>query len=259
MTRIILIAFIIWLAAPVSPAAAQDLFEIQVYPYMTVPRGRTMVEMHTNHFASGTTDAPPGEFAMHRQWHATLEATHGFTNYFECAGYLVTAAHVPGEGSRIAGWRIRPRVRFPETPQFFFNVSLSVEFGFNQTEFDANTRSLEIRPILEHEQGRFYLSINPVVGKALKGPDSDAGPDFEPGVKVAWNVTRVIAAGIEYYGATGELTNFEPGPEQRHMIFPTIDLEVSPDWELNFGIGRGLTGASEHWVMKSIIGYRFKH
>lgn len=256
MTHVFLAALI---AATAAPAAAQDLFEIQVYPYLTVPAGRTMVEVHSNYFASGTTDAPPGEFAMHHQSHETLEVTHGFTNYFECAGYLVTASHVPGEGSRFAGARIRPRVRFPETPRFFFNISLSAEFGFNRSEFEANGRTLEIRPIFEHEQGRLYMSINPVVGKALKGPDSDESFDFEPSVKVGWNVTKIIMAGAEYYGATGALTDFEPWPEQRHMIFPTIDLEVSPNWELNFGVGRGFTSASQRWVLKSIVGYQFKH
>jgi hypothetical protein len=93
----------------------------------------------------------------------------------------------------------------------------------------------------------------------LKGPDSDESFDFEPSVKFGWNVTKIIMAGAEYYGATGPLTDFEPWPEQRHMIFPTIDLEVSPDWELNFGVGRGFTSASQRWVLKSIIGYRFKH
>jgi hypothetical protein len=239
-------------------AHAQDLFEIQVYPYDTVPPGRTMVELHNNYFASGTRDAPAGEFAMNHQAHTTLEVTHGFTNYFECAGYLVTASHVPGHGGEFAGARIRPRFRFKETPQFFFNVSLSFELGFNQSEFEANTRTLEIRPILEHAEGRFYLSINPDLSKALKGPDSGEGLEFEPGVKVAWNVTPVVAAGVEYYAATGTITHFEPRDQQRHMIFPTIDLEVSPDWELNFAVGRGLTGASEHWVIKSIVGYRFK-
>lgn len=256
MTRVLLAALI---AATAAPAAAQDLFEIQVYPYLTVPAGRTMVEVHSNYFASGTTDAPLGEFPLHHQSHETLEVTHGFTNYFECAGYLVTASHVPGEGGRFAGARIRPRMRFPETPQLFFNISLSAEFGFNRSEFEANGRTLEIRPILEHEQGRLYLSINPVFGKALEGPDSDEGFDFEPSVKFGWNVTKIIMAGVEYYGATGALPGFEPWPEQRHMIFPTIDLEVSPDWELNFGVGRGFTSASQRWVLKSIVGYRFKH
>ena len=258
MTRIILSFVIVWFAA-VETAAAQDLFEIQVYPYMTVEPGHTMVELHSNYFPSGTTNAPPGEFPLHHQSHMTLEVTHGFTKYFECAGYLVTASHVPGEGGRFAGARVRPRFRFPETPKFFFNISLSLELGFNQPEFEANTRTLEIRPILEHEQGRFYLSINPNFGAALKGPDADKGPDFEPSVKVAWNVWPVIAAGFEYYAATGAITDFEPRGDQSHVIFPTVDLEVSPDWELNFGVGRGLTGASQHWVVKSIVGYRFKH
>src|SRR5262245_52997160 len=235
-------------------AAAQDLFEIQVYPYETVPPGRTMVELHNNFFPSGTKDAPSGEFAEHHQARTPLEVTHGFTKYFELGGYIVTASHVPGEGPQFAGTRIRPRFRLPETPRFFFNVSVSLELGFNQPEFEANTRTLEIRPILEHEEGRFYLSINPDLSKALKGPDSGSAPEFEPGVKVAWSVTPKVAAGVEYYGATGPITHFEPRGDQRHMIFPTIDLDVSPDWELNFAIGRGLTGASEHWVLKAIVG-----
>ncbi len=252
-------ALVVCALAPAARAGAQDLFEIQVYPYQTVEPGRTMVELHTNYFPSGTTDAAPGEFALNHQAHVTLEVTHGFTKYFECAGYLVTAAHVPGFGGEFAGARIRPRFRLPEMPSSFFNISISFEVGFNQPAFEANTRTLEIRPILEHEQGRFYLSINPDLSKALKGPDSGEGLEFEPGIKAAWNVTPQIAAGLEYYGATGTLTHFEPRGEQHHMIFPTIDFDVSPDWELNFAVGRGLTGTSEHWVMKSIVGYKFKH
>src|SRR6266850_2820497 len=93
--------------ASAAPAVAQDLFEIQVYPYDTVEPRRTMVELHTNFFASGTKDAGPGEFPMDHQSHLTLEVTHGFTRYFECAGYLVTAAYVPDQGARFAGARIR--------------------------------------------------------------------------------------------------------------------------------------------------------
>src|SRR5262245_34964833 len=184
-----------------------------------------MVEVHSNYFSSGTTEAAPGEFPLHHQAHATLEVTHGFTNYFECAGYLVAASHVPGEGSRLVGARIRPRFRFRETPNLFFNISLSFEVGFQRQEFEANTRTIEIRPILEHEDGRLYLSFNPVVAKALKGPDADSGPEFEPSVKAAWNVTPIIAAGIEYYSAVGAITGFEPPHEQWHVVFPTIDLE----------------------------------
>ena len=242
----------------VNPAFGQDLFEIQVYPYETVEPHRTMVELHTNYFAVGTTTAELNEYPLNHQTHVTLEVTHGFTKYFELAGYLVTAAHVPSEGGKFAGVRIRPRFRLPESSSFPFNVSLSFEMGFNQARFEANTRTIEIRPILERHQGRFYLAINPDLTKTLEGPDSKSGLHFEPGVKVAWDVTRTVAAGVEYYGATGALTDPAPVAEQRHMLFPTLDLNVSPDWELNFGVGRGLTSASEKWVVKSIVGYRFK-
>ena len=43
-----------------------------------------------------------------------------------------------------------------------------------------------------------------------------------------------------------------------HQIFPVIDLNVSPNWEFNFGVGVGLTGGTEHLIVKMIIGFRFK-
>ena len=242
-----------------AKAAAQDLFEIQVYPYDTVAPGRTMVEFHTNFFPSGTTEAAPGEFPLNHQAHLTVEITHGFTRYFETALYVVTAMYVPNEGPKFAGWRIRPRFRLPELDNFPFKVSLSFEVGFNQPEFEADTRTLEIRPIFEREEGRLYVSINPDLTKSLRGPGSSDGIGFEPGVKVAWDVTPKIAAGVEYYAETGPIKHFEPWSEQHHLLFPTVDLNVSPDWELNFGVGRGLTNTSEHWIVKTIVGYRFKH
>src|SRR5262245_48522253 len=120
--------------ASASRATAQDLFEIQVDPYLTVPAAMTMVETHSKYFESGTRDATFGDLPMNHQSHLTVEVTHGFTNYFELARYFVTATHVPGEGGRIVGTRIRPRMRFKETQQqIFFNISLSVEFGFQKS------------------------------------------------------------------------------------------------------------------------------
>ena len=35
-------------------------------------------------------------------------------------------------------------------------------------------------------------------------------------------------------------------------------LNVSPDWEFNFGVGIGPTAATDHWIIKCIIGRRFQ-
>ena len=56
----------------------------------------------------------------------------------------------------------------------------------------------------------------------------------------------------------GSVTDLYTLHDQHHYIYPTIDLNISPDWEFNFGVGRGLTGTSEQWVVKCIIGRRLR-
>ena len=111
----------------------------------------------------------------------------------------------------------------------------------------------------ERQDGRLYLSINPDLSLAIKGPDAGSAPAFEPNAKIAWDVTRTVTAGLEYYAETGPVKHFDPLSDQHHILVPALDLNVSPDWELNFGVGKGLTNTSEHWILKAIVGYRFKH
>lgn len=239
-------------------AGAQDLFEIQVYPYDTVEPGDTMVELHSNFIPDGTTTSTGGLYPNNHQWHETVEITHGFTKYFETGVYLETAPYVPGQGAKYAGWHVRPRFRLPQYASFPFHVSVSLEYAFNPAGFDPNSQTLEIRPIFERQRGRLYLSINPSMSVATKGPDAGSAPGFEPSVKVGWDFTKQVNAGIEYYAETGAVKHFDPWSDEHHIIFPAVDLNVSPDWELNFGVGRGLTGTSEHWILKAIVGRRFK-
>ncbi|HMG33138.1 MAG TPA: hypothetical protein VKM94_04300 [Blastocatellia bacterium] len=251
-----LILLAVLVLAP-EKARGQDLFEIQVYPYDTVEPRRTMIEFHMNYFPSGTKQTDDGTFPNNHQFHLTMEVTHGLSKHWELGWYLVSA-WVPGEGPKFAGARIRPRFRLPEAWHLPFKVSISTELGFNKRRFEANTLTLEIRPILEREFGKWYLSFNPVIATALRGEDAGTAPSFEPGFKLSYAVTKAIEPGFEYYAETGPITHFDSLHDQHHLIFPTLDLNVSPDWELNFGVGRGLTGTSEHWVVKWIIGYRFK-
>lgn len=240
-----------------AKASAQDLFEIQVYPYETVEPHHTMVEFHMNYFPRGTKDTSTGEFPNNHQFHLTVEVTHGLTPHWELAGYVVTA-YVPDVGPKFAGARIRPRFRAPESWHLPFRFGVSMELGFNKHQFDSNTITLEIRPILEKEVGKWYFSLNPDFTKSFRGEDAHRGFGMEPGVKVSYKLTKVVEPGFEYYAETGPIAHFHDLHDQHHLIFPTIDLNTSPNWEINFGVGRGLTGTSEHWVVKWIIGRRFK-
>jgi hypothetical protein len=254
LPRFVLAALV--LCAP--RAAAQDLFEIQVYPYDTVEPGVTMFEFHSNFTPSGSKGIEDGVYGNHHQFHETLEITHGWTKYFETGFYIETAPYVPGIGAKFTGWHIRPRVALPESKSFPFKVSVSFEYAFNQPGFDPNAQTLEIRPIFERQQGRLYLSINPDMSLATKGPDAGSAPGFEPITKVGWDFSEKVQAGIEYYSETGTVKHFDPLSDEHHILFVASDLNVSPDWELNFGVGKGLTGTSEQWIIKAIVGRRFK-
>ena len=62
---------------------------------------------------------------------------------------------------------------------------------------------------------------------------------------------------MEYYGSVGPVTGFDAVSQQQHQIFPVIDLNLSPKWEVNFGLGVGVTRSTDHLIAKMILGYRF--
>jgi hypothetical protein len=45
--------------------------------------------------------------------------------------------------------------------------------------------------------------------------------------------------------------------EQEQQIVPCVDLNLSPQWEFNFGVGVGVTRGTDHLVVKMILGRRF--
>ncbi len=44
---------------------------------------------------------------------------------------------------------------------------------------------------------------------------------------------------------------------QQQQNFPAIDLNLSPKWEVNFGLRVGVTRPTDHLIGKMILGYRF--
>lgn len=255
-----LILIAVALACPLFLAGpcvhAQDTFEIQVYEYELVPKGKFNLETHVNYIARGTKSFEGTVAPTNDQFHLTFELTRGLTDHFELAGYLVLANR-PGGGFEYVGARIRPRFSLPKSWPMPFDFSLSTEVGFPRPQYEANSVTLEIRPIIEKTFERFRLSFNPVVGRALKGPDTGEGFDFEPGAKFAYFVKPKLNAGLEYYGSTGPITNMLPLGEQQHLLFPSLDIFFSEKAMINLGVGFSLTGVGEKLIPKLRLGYRF--
>lgn len=237
-------------------ARAQDNYEIQVYGYDLVPPNHTMVELHSNFTFEGSKTIEDGVRPTEHAWHETIEITHGFTPWFETGFYIFTSAR-NGDGWDWVGDHIRPRFAIPESWHWPVGLSISNEIGYQRHAFSADTWTWEIRPIIDKKVGRWYASFNPTFDRSFHGPSVSKGMEFSPNFKFSYDFTPKVAGGLEYYGALGPVTGFDPLKEQQQQIFPAIDLNLSPRWEFNFGVGLGATRGTDHLIAKMILGYRF--
>jgi hypothetical protein len=244
------------IAFAATPARSQDNYEIQVYGSETVAPQTTMVELHSNFTFSGSKTVIDGMYPTEHALHETLEITHGFTPWFETGFYVFTSAK-DQYGWQWVGDHIRPRVRVPEDWKWPVGVSLSLEFGYQRAVYSPDTWTLEIRPIIDKQIRRWYLAFNPTLDRSFHGPSVPMGLVFSPNFKVGYDITPKINAGFEYYGSLGPIYQFDPLREQQQQIVPCIDLNLSPAWEFNFGVGVGVTRGTDHLLVKMIIGRRF--
>jgi hypothetical protein len=236
-------------------SAAQDLYEIQVYPSETIEAGRTMIELHSNMALRGTTQRTEGVLPTEHALHETVEITHGFTSWLDIGLYTFLSIQ-PGMNWQWGGDSIRPRVRIPEDWHWPIGVGFLVAVSYQQRNFSTDTWTLELLPIIDKQWGPWYLSFNPGLGRSLRGESTNRGFEFDPSFKIKYDLTHKIGVGIEYYGSLGPLQGFDPWQKQWQQIFPAIDLSLA-DWEFNFGVGFGLTEATDRLVVKMILGCRF--
>lgn len=232
---------------------AQENYEIQVYGSQTQPKGSTIIELHSNITLKGEKNIIDNVLPSNHSIHETLEITQGIGNIFEIGAYLFTN-YTPGYGYKIIGTHIRPRIMAPAEWKLPVGLSLSTEIGFQKKEYSSEIWSMEIRPIIDKQWHKLYVSFNPTFDIALKSSSRNSVPAFEPNVKISYTAFSQLALGIEYYGEFGAINAFENLSSQVHAIFAAADLSNNSKWELNAGAGCGLTPASDGFIFKIIIG-----
>lgn len=116
---------------------------------------------------------------------------------------------------------------------------------------------MELRPIVDKQMGRWYFAVNPALERSFHGPSASQGVGFSPAAKFSYDFSRHITGGLEYYAAYGPIPGVYSFHDQQQQFVPAIDLNVSPNWEINFGVGIGATGSTDHLIVKGIVGRRF--
>jgi hypothetical protein len=238
--------------APAARAALPD--EIQVYVDDLNEPGRFSLQEHVNTTPVGSeVAAEPGQTVAAHGLRLTSEFAYGVTPDLEAGLYLPVVLNSTADAS-LAGLKLRlkwvPLRPAPDAAGWFAGVN--GELSQVAPRYDGSRRGFELRPILGWHDEQWLWAVNPVLDFALSRPDRSQPPEFQPAVKVARTVAPGLQAGIEYYTDLGPLGDVESWREQQHQLFLALDLDRKP-WNVNFGIGYGLTAASDRWTVKMII------
>lgn len=167
------------------------------------------------------------------------------------------SAVVPGLGTQYGGFRVLPHFYPPKSWGLPINLGFAAEFSFERPLFEQDTRQVELRGIIEKHVGRLQIDGNVVFERAIHGPGTRAGWDFEPSGRLAWQAWRTLTPGIEYYGYMVPVGNLLPRGQQIHLLFPGADWKIGERLTWSFGVGLGTTGTGSQVILKSRIEFEF--
>jgi hypothetical protein len=237
-------------AALGQPAKATD--EIQVYNAGIAAPGQFTIQQHLNYVPLGVKDPPfPGGLISNNSINGTPEFAYGVTDWWEVGLYLPFA--IKDQQFLSDAFKLRTLFVSPNAEQRNFFYGVNFEFSNTTPKFSQSRFALEIRPIVGVRNADWEFIVNPIVDVSF-GKFGEA--DFTPAARVARKLAPDTFIGLEYYADFGEIGNFAKLADQQHTLFAVTDFKLGV-FDVDFGVGYGLTPASDRWVIKTIIGYAF--
>ncbi len=127
-----------------------------------------------------------------------------------------------------------------------------VELGRAQPVGEQATWETEWRPILGYQRGDWHAVLNAGMAAALTGEARQL--NFEPSVKLAYRAVRTLSVGVEYYLDAGPFAHPRPRGQRQELGLLVLDAKVG-EFDVNFGIGKGLTSGSDKAVLKLLLSW----
>lgn len=238
------------LLASVGAARATD--EIQVYNASIAAVGQFTIQQHLNYVAQGLSTPPfPGGIPSNHSLNGTPEFAYGVTEWWELGLYLPFS--VQNNVFYSDAFKVRTLFVSPHADQRSLFYGVNFEFSNTTPPFSQSRYALEIRPIIGVRSTGWEFIVNPIVDTSF---GQFGQTDFAPAARLARKLDNELYAGLEYYADFGEFGHFGKFSEQQHTLFAVTDFKAG-EIDVNFGIGYGLTPASDRWVIKTILGYAF--
>jgi len=231
------------------PAGAQT-DEIQVYDATIAPTGAFNLTLHDNFTPIGSsTPRFQGGITPDKSLNGAAEWAYGVLPWFEAGVYFPLYSITRDNSILYNGFKLRALFVTPDAAKREFFYGVNFEFSFNTAHWDPRTYTSEIRPIVGSHVGRFDFIFNPIIDNSWTG---FSNLEFVPATRVAMAVTDKYKVALEEYDDFGRISHFLPAAKQSHQLFGVLDINLG-GLAIEAGIGAGLTGGSDHRVVKLIL------
>jgi len=247
LPRCFLIVAILLTASTVSARAVD---EIQVYNAEIAKVGQWTFQLHNNYAFIGRKEPDfPGGLVPNHALQGTGEWAWGITDWWEMGFYTPYAVDQELTPYSNAA-KIRQLFVIPNAAEREFFYGVNFEFSYAMPQFSETRWNMEIRPIVGWRKGDYEFIINPIVDL---GFGQNGGAEFVPAARFARNLGENLAVGVEYYTDLGPLQRWLPFNEQQHNVYAVVDFKIGR-FDVNAGVGYGLTPGSDRLMAKMIIG-----
>lgn len=229
--------------------------EIQVYMDEMNAPGEFGLDVHANYVVSGSgVPDYPGAQAPRHVFRLTPEFSYGLTPNLELGAYLLTSRDANG-GNTVDGEKLRLKFIAPKAANQPWFWGANLEVGRVARRIDENPWNAELKGIFGYRGTRWTFATNPNIDWKISGPAS-APATFHIDSHLSWKTGGGYDIGVESYNELGEVRHLGHLNQQSQLLFAVVDTSIG-GWDINFGVGRGLTPASDRWALKAIISVPF--
>ena len=254
MRRFVPLFLVAGLCMSTATQAAPE--EIQVYLDDLVGTGNFGMDVHNNYVVSGGAqpDYPGGEVPLHL-YRLTPEFYYGLSDSLELGLYTLTTTQ-PGRNPMFDGPKLRLKFIAPHDEQQGAFWGANLEIGDTSLRVSPRPWGTEFKSIYGYRWSRWLAAVN--LNLDWTGDAPFAGPvSLDVDSKLAYQTDAGYQLGFESYnelGAASDLGHFGRNSETLYVV---LDTELGKGMDLDAGIGRGLTTASDRWTFKFILGFHF--
>ena len=237
--------------APLAVAAPE---EIQVYLDDLSEPGKFGVDIHNNYVFSGSSKPSYfGEQPPAHVYRLTPEFYYGLTDTLELGLYVLGTRAAHSDPSVVGGkFRIKYIAPHDKEQGFFWGANLEV--GRTDLRVSPTPWNAELKGIFGYRTGPWTLAVNPNFDWSIS---RGGGPvTFDVDAKVAYAIDAKTQLGFETYNELGPLRRLDGLSKNSKTLYAVVDHDFG-GFDLNLGIGKGITKEADKWTLKFIVGTHF--